>query len=49
MSNEREALEKIIRAINKWGAKPGPRSAGWSYHKEAAVNCPRCLKKMTAP
>jgi hypothetical protein len=27
------------------GAKPGPRSAGWS-DAESAVTCPKCLKKM---
>lgn len=27
------------------GAKPGPRSAGWSYFGQRAVTCPRCAAK----
>lgn len=30
------------------GAKPGPRSAGWTCRTDMAVSCPRCLKKMQA-
>jgi hypothetical protein len=28
------------------GAKPGPRSAGWSTYPGEAVTCPRCLTKL---
>lgn len=27
------------------GAKPGPRSAGWSLRSGEPVSCPRCLKR----
>lgn len=30
----------VTRAL--CGAKPGPRSAGWSYFGQRAVTCPRC-------
>jgi hypothetical protein len=26
------------------GAKPGPRSAGWSLRSGYTVSCPRCIK-----
>ena len=28
------------------GAKPGRRSAGWSYWPGMVVSCPRCLKAL---
>lgn len=30
------------------GAKPGPRSGGWTCRTDLAVSCPRCIKKMQA-
>ena len=30
------------------GATYGRRSAGWSAYDEAAVTCPRCLKRLVA-
>lgn len=28
------------------GAKPGPRSVGWSLRQDLPINCPKCLKRM---
>lgn len=29
------------------GAKPGPRSAGWSLRPDAQTNCPRCVAQLS--
>lgn len=31
------------------GATPGQHWGGWSSHSGVAVDCPRCLKKLTPP
>ncbi len=31
------------------GAKPGPRSAGWSEHDEDLPTCKRCISKGRVP
>ncbi len=43
-----QALATNGYAINRaiCGAKPGPRSAGWSYFGPRAVTCPKCLARM---
>ena len=43
-----QALASNGYAINSaiCGAKPGPRSAGWSYSGPRPVTCPRCLARM---
>ena len=30
------------------GAKPGPRSAGWSHRADQPITCPKCLRKLAA-
>lgn len=42
-----EELERNGYVIDRalCGAKPGPRSAGWSYTGQRTVTCPKCIAR----
>jgi hypothetical protein len=47
---ERDGGTRVHAITDKWkslcGAKPGPKSQGWSSWEEEAATCPRCIDKL---